>query len=325
MIECLECGKKLKVIKHTHLKFKCTGKLKNVAEYLTKYPNALTVSPEISEKIGKGNTLAGFIEKYGSEEGEKRFNQYRKKLSDKNSFENMSKKRNWTFKQWDEYNKSRGITEQNLIKKYGEEEGKKRFSQYCEKQKDAGNSLKYFVEKYGEDEGSQKYQEVCKLKGITLENMIRVHGTDKGLIKYHKWLESTKGNFISLTASQFIKDITDELPDTFIFHDGIYSKEFCIYNERPFLFDFVITDPIKLCIEFNGDFWHANPKVYKKDDIIPLRGGSLTAGEIWTRDAHKLNLIKNRGFEVLVIWENDYLSDRKNTIKRVQECIQSLS
>jgi hypothetical protein len=64
-------------------------------------------------------------------------------------------------------------------------------------------------------------------------------------------------------------------------------------------------------IEFNGDYWHANPKIYSSVDKIR---GKL-ASEIWKRDAKKLATAEEAGFRILVVWESDYLENRETTIE----------
>ena len=263
MITCMACGAQLNVIKHTHLRYKCTGEYQNVAEYRQKFPTAKTMDDDVRGQLA--NTLENFIRRHGQEDGQRK---------------------------WDEYR---------------------------EKQRRNGNTLEYFIEKYGDHDGVVEYHRVCKLKGNSLENMIRIHGQEKGVAKYENWLEKTTPNRVSLVGSQFVKDMAHSLPDDFIFYDGVSSKEFCIWNERVMLYDFVVTEPYKKAIEFNGDFWHANPKFYKETDILKHRGGTKTAAEIWQKDRIKIDALKARGFDVKIVWENEYMNDRESVIR---ECIE---
>lgn len=64
-------------------------------------------------------------------------------------------------------------------------------------------------------------------------------------------------------------------------------------------------------IEFNGDFWHANPKKYDADDIIYR---NQTAAFIWAKDAKKIATLEGRGYSVLVVWESEYRKARKETV-----------
>jgi very-short-patch-repair endonuclease len=69
-------------------------------------------------------------------------------------------------------------------------------------------------------------------------------------------------------------------------------------------YDFVLTD-IKICIEFNGNCFHANPNLYKKDDTPNPYNKLLTSESIWLQDKIKTDLIKNQGYMCYNIWESD--------------------
>ena len=60
-------------------------------------------------------------------------------------------------------------------------------------------------------------------------------------------------------------------------------------------------------IEINGDYIHANPKIFQGSDIIKLYGNSYTAEEKWESDAIKLDNLSRLGYKVIVIWESDDL------------------
>jgi hypothetical protein len=321
MIKCLECGKELRVIKHTHLRFKCSGKLKNLQEYKEKYPLAETMDADLRQQTAV--TEENMIKKYGLEEGLIRWNTYRDKQAQTNSFEHFEKTRGWSLTEFDEYNKSRAVTLKNLELKHGQEEGKKVFENYCKKQSVAGNKLEHFIDKYGDEEGTKKFNIVCKQKGLTLENFIRKYGDEEGLIKYHKNLETRKGNFVSTVGKEFVNNVVDLIPNHWIFHEGVYGKEFCVFKDRPYFYDFVVTYPFLACVEFNGNYWHANPELYNPDEIIQYPNQQfLTASDIWLRDEKKNQIIKDRGYEVLVVWEKDYKENNIETIKKVIEWLQ---
>lgn len=56
--------------------------------------------------------------------------------------------------------------------------------------------------------------------------------------------------------------------------------------------------------EFYGDYWHGNPKIYKQADIHPLR--KCTYGELYTNTLSRERLIRQAGFNLITIWENDW-------------------
>jgi len=69
-----------------------------------------------------------------------------------------------------------------------------------------------------------------------------------------------------------------------------------------------LNENLKLIIEINGDYFHANPKFYKKDDIIkPFGGAEYTSEQKWESDRIREEFLKNLGYDVFVIWESDNL------------------
>ena len=56
-------------------------------------------------------------------------------------------------------------------------------------------------------------------------------------------------------------------------------------------------------IEFYGDFWHANPSLYDKNNIV--RNG-LSAKEIWNYDNKRINMLKEKfNLKIKIVWEVD--------------------
>jgi len=66
---------------------------------------------------------------------------------------------------------------------------------------------------------------------------------------------------------------------------------------------------LNLIIEYNGDYWHCNPKKYKSDYYNKKK--NKFAWEIWEYDKNKLELIKNNGYTLEVIWESDFKNNNK--------------
>lgn len=61
-------------------------------------------------------------------------------------------------------------------------------------------------------------------------------------------------------------------------------------------------DPITNTIyEFNGDYWHGNPKRFKSEDINKVTG--KTFGELYQKTLEKENLIKQAGYNLVCKWE----------------------
>jgi len=88
-------------------------------------------------------------------------------------------------------------------------------------------------------------------------------------------------------------------------------------NKSYYAYDILIGNKI---IEINGDYWHANPKIYSSDFIV-LKNTSneKTANYIWEYDKRKINNAINRGYEVKVFWESDIKENKDNVILSIKE------
>ena len=99
------------------------------------------------------------------------------------------------------------------------------------------------------------------------------------------------------------KMVSDWLNDMGVAH----THEFYIPDTKKiklYLYDIRIGDT-NLLIEVNGDYWHANPSVYKASDLVGMKDSKKTASDVWERDRKKLDFARELGYEVLVLWERD--------------------
>jgi G:T-mismatch repair DNA endonuclease (very short patch repair protein) len=65
---------------------------------------------------------------------------------------------------------------------------------------------------------------------------------------------------------------------------------------------------LNLIIEYNEDYWHCNPKKYDKNYFNQKK--SKYAWQLWEYDQSKLDLIKSKGYNIEVIWEFDFKSNK---------------
>lgn len=239
---------------------------------------------------------------------------------------------------YDEYKKicsaTVGVTLQSMIKKWGEEEGKRRWKEYCDKQA-ITNTFEYkketygwdekkfkefnknravtkdlCIERHGEEEGLKIWEEYCKRQSYTnsIEYFIERYGEIDGKQKYINFAESrlSQGKSVSCIRIQCIEYLIEKLKTMFkdkVYTNGMYYGEeeygfFCSENNRSYSIDFYdnINDII---IEFNGTLWHADPKKYSATDIVIKEGTlgatkSLTAQDIWDKDKRKLEAVQKR-------------------------------
>lgn len=61
-----------------------------------------------------------------------------------------------------------------------------------------------------------------------------------------------------------------------------------------------------IIIEFYGDYWHANPKLYGKGEVFKNK---LTAQQIWDKDWERIRGLEGIGFKVFVVWQSEYEND----------------
>lgn len=122
---------------------------------------------------------------------------------------------------------ARKVTERNLIRKYGEEEGKRRFNEYREKQAYSNSqeyknmtdeefkaynlsravTLEKCIERHGQEKGISIFEGYKEKQAYsnTLEYNIEKYGLDEGTKRYNKIIESTKN-----TLPNFIKRYGEE-------------------------------------------------------------------------------------------------------------------
>ena len=77
--------------------------------------------------------------------------------------------------------------------------------------------------------------------------------------------------------------------------------------------DFYIKE-FNIIVEFYGDYWHRNPKIYN-DDI---------SENIRIKDNKRIQKLKDNGNEIIIIWETDYLNDKNKTLMKVFDKIQKI-
>lgn len=289
----------------------CTnlGKVVTLEKYLLIYGELGRKKYE-EVNYSKAMTLSNMIKKYGEKEGNYRWDQYCKKQAETNTFEYKNKKYGMTEEEFKEYNLNRAVTLENMITRHGEDIGNIKWKEYCERQ--AYTNTKEHL--------GDRYEEINKQKAITLENFIRKYGEKEGHEKYINRINS------SPFYSKKSQELFDILTNCITFKDkkcyyatnngeyGVYDKNTKSYK----MYDFVCVD-LNLCIEFNGDHYHGNPKMYLPSDILKGRGQSnVRALDAWSNDSYKNNLInEERGIDVIVVWESEWDFDKQSVIDRI--------
>lgn len=192
-------------------------------------------------------------------------------------------------------------------------------------------SVQYYLNKgYSQEDADSLRSE--RQRTFTLEKCITKHGEEEGRrihkernVKWSAKVETKyqNGEFSKMPKSlnsciysnaskRLFGELLKEFPDAKCYFSEIRLKS----NENYYCYDFTVDKKI---IEFNGDYWHMNPVKYKESDYnINMQ---LTAKEKWEFDERKINLAKEKGYEVLIVWEKDFNDDKE---KQTQKCIQFL-
>lgn len=181
------------------------------------------------------------------------------------------------------------------------------------------------IEKYGVEYSAQIPEIIEKRKRT---NLIK-YGyenpwSNKDIIKKcmeTKLSKPTNSFYYSKKSQKLFWDIYNKLPGELQKHTyfGELNKEYGKYdniNKCYYFYDFVITN-IKYNIEYNGNYYHANPLIYESN--FYNKHLKLTAEEIWYKDKIKLNLIND--YSIKIVWEN---TENEDMIKQILQEINNL-
>lgn len=261
-----------------------------------------------------GITLEKMIKKHGEIVGNQKWNTYCEKQAYSNSFEYKQKKYGWDKVKFDEFNASRSQTLDKMIERHGELLGAELWKKYCERQAFT-NSKEYLKD---------RYEKVNKQKGHTIESYIERYGEKEGTDRFLKFAENVNvGCYSKISQDLFWVLHSNDIFKNKKCYFAELNNEYGIFDKKQskyYKYDFVCPE-LKLCIEFNGDHYHGNPKIYSPDDYLVGKGCTeIKAKDMWETDKNKLSLIENlRDFSVVVVWESDYKKDKDKVIEGIIE------
>lgn len=270
---------------------------------------SLTCAHKYNKRHNKngGNTssLDAFIKIYGEEEGKLRHLTKSKKISESN-MGRISPMLGKHFSDEQKIKMSDVVKNStyhiNLKGKPLSEEKKSKIS----KKLKGTFTLNWFIQKYGESIGNIKYQERC--------NKI---SANNGFKKYNL---TNKNNYSKTSQKLFWTLYNDlNLKNRKIYFGELNHEYGCGTNTN---FDFVDVDNKKI-IEFNGDIWHGNPKLFKENDTPNPYNKTLTVKEIWNSDNHKIEKAKAKGYDVLIIWHSDYKQHKQEVIEKCKNFLMN--
>lgn len=108
-----------------------------------------------------------------------------------------------------------------------------------------------------------------------------------------QWLEFMKGYYnIDIKHAENGGEHVIKLDDKKYFCDGYATESNTIF-------------------EFNGDFWHGNPKVFERTNLNKITNKSF--GELYDYTMEKKQVLRSKGYKYVDVWERDW----RNAIKLV--------
>jgi len=260
-------------------------------EYCNKRKESYRKNKLNGKKYNNGRNLEWYELKYGKELGNSLWLERNKKQSYRFSIDYYKEKfkENWEI-EYDKYLKSMSHTSKKaFIKKYGENDGIKRYWEFINKLKIHNGfkcNLESFQKKYGVEIGKEKYYEWLEKVSINIQKA------------------NSKGYNYSKISQKLFWELYEELQDKNNIYFFELNKEYYFYlgveNYKFCLVDFKMNNKI---IEFQGEYFHSKPEAIIRDKI-------------------KKEELENKGYKVLYVWDKEYKKNRFETIKKCLEFLE---
>lgn len=180
-------------------------------------------------------------------------------------------------------------------------------------------NIEYYLNKgMNEDDAREALHD--RQATFSLYKCVQQHGETKGLEIFNNrqkiWNKKLQKTFNSgkFTQSPIARELFNLIKEKLNLINSVEEKY--IFNDslhKGYLFDFCYKNKL---IEFNGDYWHANPLFYGPQSFIKAK--NKRAELIWEYDNIKIKTAKDQGYDVLTIWESEYRNDKEATL---QKCI----
>jgi G:T-mismatch repair DNA endonuclease (very short patch repair protein) len=127
----------------------------------------------------------------------------------------------------------------------------------------------------------------------------------------------TRSLLLATKTSKPQQEITETIRS--MFPELTVFENFPILKKRGCYKADILLKEINVIIEFNGTYWHCDPRFYKNDYFNKRK--KLKAEKIWRYDSIRKEHLESLGYRVIVIWEHDYNNSREDTLKILKEDI----
>lgn len=152
--------------------------------------------------------------------------------------------------------------------------------------------------------GNPMYGKKLSLSALKKQKatLLRNHGVENAFfLAKHKIVSGPQRELYELLNKKFKKD-KFELEKRIKIKKKNYIVD--IYSKKR-----------NIAIEFNGDYWHCNPRTYNENYYNSVK--RQTAKVIWAYDKKKVAAIKSHGIKTCVVWEYDFLNNREKTMRKL--------
>lgn len=157
-----------------------------------------------------------------------------------------------------------------------------------------------FIKHYGVDNiwKTKEYAEFTSKRWASYSN-------EKKSELIHKWthqdgrISKLENKIISI-----LNDLNIPIETQFKFNKYFHKYDIHILNTN-------------ILLEINGDFWHANPKLYKSNDELNFpRKNKIKALDIWNKDKKNIEYAISENYIVIQLWESDiYEYEKQNKLE----------
>ena len=166
-------------------------------------------------------------------------------------------------------------------------------------------SYKKCIEKYGKSRGEVIFKE----RQIKWQKTLNDKSEEEKLDILTRRFSHNNKKFFSNESKIFFEKMLEIIPS--FSTNTLYAElEYFIYDiekKGVLFYDFVDIDN-KIIIEYNGSHVHAHDN--NKSTFKPIWNKSLTWDIVKEKDDHKIKVAKNKGFNVIVVWDFESLETK---------------
>lgn len=158
----------------------------------------------------------------------------------------------------------------------------------------------YYLEKYG-----------LTLKGLRRKQSKEAWERLTDEQKYY-WLYKSilRDDIVRKQSGYWSSSLETKFQEMLNFYNIKHETQFLLkdksnYKIKRRFYDFKIKNT-NILIEIQGQYWHADPRFYKKNDLIlEYKNNKKTAQDIWKYDKIKKQFANNLGYNICYIWEKE--------------------